>query len=80
MLLIFSNFFICKPSKLIYLQEDPFNRNDSCSFNKLSNMFFKRTVKFDVKKHKTFDVLKATSRTSPVIKFSYTKSTNKLNL
>jgi len=56
------------------------NVNISCSFNSLSYMFFKSTVKFDVKKHATFDVLKATSRILPVIVFSYTKSTNKLNL
>jgi len=43
-------------------------------------MFFKGAVKLEVKKHATFDVLKATSRISPVIVFSYTKSTNKLNL
>jgi len=43
-------------------------------------MFFKSAVKLKVKKHVTFVVLKATSRISPVIVFSYTKSTNKLNL
>jgi len=43
-------------------------------------MFFKSAVKLHVKKYATFDVLKATSHISPVIVFSYTKSTNKLNL
>jgi len=40
-------------------------------------MFFKSAGKLDVKKNVTFVVLKVTSL---VILFSYTKSTNKLNL